>query len=234
MARSRTIRSQPQMGISRVARKTATRITSGEQSAASHVVTNGEAICLNRAGMANPQLPALFPRRASRSPMPEMARPIWSPHGPLRSVRHNSPSTGDGWNRGFRSQHLQPQALEAYRDAFTSHPARLVVIKDFLTSRKSPIAEPVSGRGSGIQARVRRVLGRGRSYRAGVVEGGRAGPFFSISQARGDASTVSHESRIVDLSAVPQGIPAAGAQDSFSRQSPDYRWAGATTSGRTR
>src|SRR5258705_6526887 len=31
-------------------------------------------------------------------------------------------------------QHLEDQALEDYRKSFTSHPARLVVIKDFLAS----------------------------------------------------------------------------------------------------
>jgi 2OG-Fe(II) oxygenase superfamily len=38
-------------------------------------------------------------------------------------------------------QHLEEQALEAYRAAFTSHPARLVVIKDFLVPR---VAERLS------------------------------------------------------------------------------------------
>lgn len=32
----------------------------------------------------------------------------------------------------IQPQHLQDRALEQYRNAFTSHPARLVVIKDFL------------------------------------------------------------------------------------------------------
>lgn len=33
----------------------------------------------------------------------------------------------------IQPQHLEDQALERYRAAFTSHPARLVIIKDFLT-----------------------------------------------------------------------------------------------------
>jgi hypothetical protein len=35
----------------------------------------------------------------------------------------------------IQSRHLEPSALEHYRDRFASHPARLVVIKDFLEPR---------------------------------------------------------------------------------------------------
>ena len=41
----------------------------------------------------------------------------------------------------IQSQHLHDAALASYRAAFTSHPARLVVLKDFLTP---PVAERLS------------------------------------------------------------------------------------------
>jgi len=41
----------------------------------------------------------------------------------------------------IRSRHLEDEALQAYRDAFTSHPAHVVVIEDFLVSE---VAERLS------------------------------------------------------------------------------------------
>lgn len=37
----------------------------------------------------------------------------------------------------IQEQHLQPEAMERYREEFTSHPARLLVIRDFLRQDKA-------------------------------------------------------------------------------------------------
>jgi len=53
---------------------------------------------------------------------------------PIESDRKNEQNMIDRrWLESWlQPQHLEVQALEMYRDAFTSHPARLVVIRDFL------------------------------------------------------------------------------------------------------
>jgi Rps23 Pro-64 3,4-dihydroxylase Tpa1-like proline 4-hydroxylase len=67
-----------------------------------------------------------------------------------------------------QSRHLQPGAIESCRDAFTSHPARVAVLKDFLLD---PVAESLS-RFLSHEARFERAYGLySRSVKDGNISG---------------------------------------------------------------
>ena len=61
-------------------------------------------------------------------------------------------------NDWIQPQHLQGAAIESYKRAFASHPARLLVLKDFL---RDEVAEKLS-RFLSQEARFKSVYGPGR------------------------------------------------------------------------